>query len=230
VALSDYPPFTINWESGLKPKMLQALGNLAVVSAQAEELLHQIYWHHTGLNERTGPIVTDNLNPKRLAEDILKLAALDKSKANIHADLKILLTEFETLNTKRNHCLHWIWEGSQEVAPLPASVLFEPAKPLPYALKRPVYRQSGILSQEFSEEDVATYCRHFAWLTYRLRSHTFSDEQLRERRREAAAMGEFKSKTGEVVWSMAELFWPAPWLDKPLPPETRPSNPPDTPK
>lgn len=228
VALLDYPPLTINWESGLKPRMLQALGNLAVVSAQAEELLHQIYWHHAGLNEQTGPIVTDNLNPKRLAEDILKLVALDKSKANIHADLKILLSEFETLNTKRNHCLHWIWEGAQEVGPLPASML-APVRPVPYALKRPVYRQSGILSQEFSEEDVSSCCRQFAWLTYRLRSHTFSDEQLREKRREMAAMGEIKSKT-EVVLNLADLFWPAPWLDKPLPPDSTPHNPPETQK
>jgi hypothetical protein len=111
LTLPDYPRTRINWETGLASELLRALGNLAVASAHAEELLHQIYWHQAGLDERTGPIVTDILNPKRLGEDIKKLVALDPTKANALADLKVLLKEFETLNTKRNHCLHWIWEA-----------------------------------------------------------------------------------------------------------------------
>jgi hypothetical protein len=91
MTLPDYPSSTVSWDTGLKPEMLQALGNLAVVSSQAEELLHQVYWHHAGLNAKSGPIVTDNLNPKRLHEDIIKLASIDASKANIVADLRIVL-------------------------------------------------------------------------------------------------------------------------------------------
>jgi hypothetical protein len=214
VALSDYPSFSIIWETGLNEEMLRALGNLAVVSALAEELLHQIYWQHAGLNERSGPIVTDNLNPKRLEEDIVKLVSLDNAKVNILADLKVLFLEFEALNTKRNHCLHWIWEVSAREG----SIALEPHKPIPYRLKRPVYRQKGEASQDFTVEDVKAYCKDFSGLQYRLRSHTFSAEELRQKR------SEVDSAPPLMGVSLSDLFWPAPWLDKPLPPETTPSN------
>jgi hypothetical protein len=226
MALSDYPPGNINWDTQLKPEMLQALGSLAVVSAQAEEMLHQIYWHHAGLDEKSGPIVTDNLNPKRLEEDVKKLVALDKRKANILADLKILLTEFEDLNTKRNHCLHWIWLGVAPSSPPPADVpplltssLGSSIKATAYKLQRPVYRQKGVESQEFSLADVQGYCDSFAWLVYRLRSHTFNDDDLKKKREESAKLGMFITGRGTQM-SMADLFWPAPWLDKPLAPDS----------
>jgi hypothetical protein len=228
MALPDYPPLTVRWDTGLTPEMLQALGNLAVSSAQAEELLHQIYWNHAGLNEQSGPIVTDNLNPKRLQEDILKLVALDRSKANILADLKLLFAEHETLNTKRNHCLHWIWEGADRP---PESVITEiSAKPVPYKLKRPIYRQSGVLKQEVTVPEVKTYCSEFSWLAYRLRSHTFSDEELRQKRREVNGMGTVIGPEKSKSFALADLFWPAPWLDKPLPLVPTPPDHPGTQK
>lgn len=218
MALSDYPPVVINWNTGLPPEMLRALGTLAVLSAGVEEMLHQIYWHHAGLDERIGPIVTDNLNPKKLEEDIKKLVQLDHSKANILADLKILFAEFRTLNTKRNHCLHWIWDNSTNDTPFS----FVLDQPIAYRLKRPLYRQSGELAQDFTVADVRNYCNQFAWLSQRLRSHTFSDEALRKKRDEL-----INSLPINGV-SQADLFWPAPWLDKPLPPEPKRHNPPGT--
>jgi hypothetical protein len=216
VALSDYPPLPVKWETGLTGEMLSALGNLAVISAQAEELLHQIYWHHAGLNEQSGPIVTDNLNPKRLEEDIVKFVSLDKAKTNILADLKILFLEFETLNTKRNHCLHWIWQASEKEGT--TGVTLGSTEPISYHLNRPIYRQKGESSRAFTVEDVRAYCKEFSWLQYRLRSHTFGDEQLRQKRRE------LDGKPPLDGMAIADLFWPAPWLDKPLPPETMPPN------
>jgi hypothetical protein len=59
MTLPDYPSMAVNWDAGLPGEMLRALAHLAVVSAQAEEMLHQIYWHHAGLDERSGPIVLD---------------------------------------------------------------------------------------------------------------------------------------------------------------------------
>jgi hypothetical protein len=212
MTLPDYPPFVINWETGVKGEMLRALGNLAVVSARAEELLHQIYWNHAGLNERNGPIITDNLNPKRLQEDIIKLISLDKTKANILADLRLLFSEMESLNTKRNHCLHWIWQVSEEED---ASVTL-PDKPIPHRLHRPIYRQAGILTQEFTVEEVKTFCKEIGWLQFRLRSHSFSDDELRQRRNELSKSPPLNGM------ALCDLFWPAPWLDKPLPPETKP--------
>jgi hypothetical protein len=213
VTLSDYPPFAITWNTTLSGEMLRALGNLAVVSAQAEELLHQIYWHHTGLNEQSGPIITDNLNPKRLEEDIVKLVSLDKAKVNILADLQILFAEFRTLNTKRNQCLHWSWENSEGEE----SVTMVPDKSA-YRLRRPLYKYSGVPSQDsFTVEDVKTLCRDFSWLQFRLRSHTYSDEELRQKRSE-------QDPAPINGLAVADLFWPAPWLDKPLPPETTQAN------
>lgn len=206
MALSDYPPLVINWDAALLPEMLQALGQLAVMSAGAEELLHQIYWNHAGLDERTGPIVTEILNPKRLEEDIIKFVSLDKAKAKILADLKILFAEFESLSTKRNHCLHWIWDTDLE-----SSFAFVKGALHAYRLKRPVYKQKGEMTQNFSTEDVRDFCKRFGWLSQRLRSHTFSDNELRAKRAELAS-------TAPICGiSLADLFWPAPWIDKPPP-------------
>jgi hypothetical protein len=229
MALDDYPTTTVNWDTGLSSRMLQLLGNLAVVSAQTEQLLHQIYWHHLGLTDKTGPIVTDNLNPKKLEEDILKIVSVDKEKANIYADLKILFTELRDLNTKRNHCLHWIWIGLAKPGPLPIANLVtgEIVKSTPFKLQRPVYRQSGGQPlQEFAVEDVKDYCNRFAWLSYRLRSHSFSDDELRKKREETLGNVAAPGRP-ETTIKFADLFWPAPWLDKPLPPDSMPHNPPE---
>jgi hypothetical protein len=214
VTLSDYPPFAVDWNTGLTEAMLRALGKLAVVSAQAEELLHQIYWHHAGLDERSGPIVTDNLNPKRLEEDIVKLVSLDRTKVNILADLKVLFSEFRALNTKRNQCLHWGWEVSEKEGI--AGVI--PGSETPYRLRRPIYKYSGEPSQNlFTVENVKTFCKDFSWLQFRLRSHTFSNDELRRRRNELSSAPPISGL------AIADLSWPAPWLDQPLPPV--PSSP-----
>lgn len=222
--LPDSPPFRVHWDTGLRPELLQALGTLAVVSAQAEELLHLIYWKHAGLNERSGPIVTDNLNPKRLAEDIKKFISLDASKKNILDDLDLLFTEFERLNTKRNHYLHWIWEiagfarndmNKEEAVAL--SQEMEHKSP-PFQVKRPIYRQSGILSEDFSMEDIVAICTDFSWLARRLQSHSLNEDVLQRKRDEVNRFGSFSSPD----FTFADLFWPAPWLGKLALPESKP--------
>jgi hypothetical protein len=213
VTLPDYPPFAVDWNTGLTEAMLRALGKLAVVSAQAEELLHQIYWHHAKLDERSGPIVTDNLNPKRLEEDIVRLVSLDKTKGNILADLKVLFSEFRALNTKRNQCLHWGWEVSEKEGI--GGHISEPDTS--YRLRRPIYKHSGVPSQNLIVEDVKTFCKNFSWLQYRLRSHTFSDDELMRKRNEVSNDPPINGM------AVADLVWPAPWLDQPLSPE--PSSP-----
>ena len=205
MTLPDRP--NVRWGMHLQPDMLQALGALAVVSAETEELLHKIYWKYANLTEENGPIVTDKLNPKRLSEDIIKLVALDKSKTFIGADLKLLLDEFETLNTKRNHCLHWIWEAVAE------DNLDASGKTLPYEIKRPIYRQSGIRSENFITKDIEEFCRDFSWLRKRLESHTFSLETLRAIRENTRSFGRIKNSDGSTL-DLADLFYPAPWLDK----------------
>jgi hypothetical protein len=56
VALSDRPlDGILEWRSGFDPELLQAIGNLAIVTSEIEELLHKIYWKYAGLTERSGP-------------------------------------------------------------------------------------------------------------------------------------------------------------------------------
>lgn len=117
MTLLDRPPMVVRWETGFDPELLRALGKLTVITAEIEQQFHLLYWKHAALTDQHGPIVTDNLTPKRLSEDILKFTGMDPAKAHIHTDLKILLKEFEALNTERNRCLHWIWSIVGVAAP-----------------------------------------------------------------------------------------------------------------
>jgi hypothetical protein len=225
MALDDYPTQLLGWDTGFMPDLLQALGQLAVVTAGIEEALHQIYWKHGGLNKHSGPIVTDNLNPKRLSEDILKFARLDPAKANVVADLEVLLAEFEALNTKRNQCLHWIWEKVEAEQPdgTPIFGILNYKPPASYRVKRPAYKKKGAESQPYSAEDIKTLCEKCSWVARRLHAHALDEGELRRLRRDGAM-----SMDGETPFStMADIFWPAPWLDKPLPQAKKPSDRPD---
>lgn len=229
MTLADRPTQGISWSTALQPDMLQSLGNLAVISAQIEEVLHKIYWKHASLTEQNGPVVTDNLNPKRLTEDILKFVALDGAKAHILADLQILVAEFNTLNTKRNRCLHWIWEA--KYAEKLVGILYQTDEPQAYQVKRPIYRQSGIHSEDFTAADMAEICNDFGWLLRRLDSHTFEEGALRAMRESTDRFGTTVNSDGSVNLSgLADLFYPAPWLDKQLQQGPTPPSPPDTQK
>ena len=95
MSLPDRPTVVTRWETGLPPALLGAIGKLSVVSAEIEKVLHEIYWKHAGISKIVGPIVTDNLNPKRLGEGIIKFAKIEKSDTKILDDLKKLLKQFE---------------------------------------------------------------------------------------------------------------------------------------
>ena len=217
--LSDRPASVMRWNTDIEPNLLAFLGELAIISAHMEEMLHQLYWKHAGLDDKSGPIVTDNLNPKRLSEDIKKLVALDPAKAHILEDLKILFKEFEDINTKRNHCLHWIWSAIEKTE-TPKGSLGEPdVKYAPYRVSRPAYKQAGIASQEFGVNDIEEICQNCNWLNRRLYSHTLSEGTLRNLR------GSMETRA-----HLADIFWPAPWLDRPLPPSSMPSDLPEVSK
>jgi hypothetical protein len=212
--------------------MLQALGHLAVVTAQIEELLHQIYWRHAGLTDKAGPIVTDNINPKRLMEDTLKFASLNPSQCNVQQDLALIFKEFEDINTKRNHCLHWVWE-TVESKPAQLEIgmgLFGYRPPPAYQVKRPIYKLKGIPTQPFSAADIQQLCNDSSWLIQRFRSHTLSEYELRRRRSEYENLPVTAQPPGSEIKTFADLFWPAPWLDKPVPPDSTPSGHPETQK
>jgi len=222
MALPDRPTFVIRWHTGLPDDLLKALGNLAVVSAQIEEVLHRVYWKHAGLTSESGPIVTDNLNPKRLAEDILKFAALEASKAHVLADLKILLAEFEALNTKRNQCIHWMWSIAGQEQPEFEDATREMSA-APYGVERPAYRQKrGQVSAEFRLKDVEQLVMDCSWLLQRLRSHVGEEDALRRARASVSESAAFRKAR-----SLADVFFPAPWLDKQPPQDSTASDPPE---
>ncbi len=233
MTLPDKPPHVIHWGTKLEPDMLQAIGHLAVITSGIEELLHQIYWKHAGLNERSGPIITHNHNPKLLSEDIIKFVQLMPAKAHILADLKVLFAEFETINTKRNHCLHWIWDTGEEEREESSGIVLSAGpvpKVLPYRVKRPIYRRpSEVHSESFSVEDIKALCDDSGWLASRLLSHTFEEKVLKAIRHETDQIGALHGGPGATL-SFGDLFYPAPWLDKPVPPKSKPSVPPETQK
>jgi hypothetical protein len=218
MTLADRPPFIVRWETGLSPEILQGIGKLAVISSQIEQLLHQIYWKYAGLRSEIGPVVTENLNPKRLSEDIIKFARRDPNKTNELADLRALLAEFESINVKRNQCIHWIWSIVGRNLDLKLST--EPPKVVPpYRISKPIYKQSGVDFVEFHAEELDALCNDCSWLRARLASHAIAESELRENRRHVSHQGSIDGL------SFAYLFWPAPWLDKPLPQDSTPSDP-----
>ncbi len=214
--LKDRPVNGIRWNCEIEPEMLTAIGELAVASAHMEELLHQIYWKHAGLDERSGPIVTEILNPKRLAEDIKKLVALDPAKTHILDDLKLLFKEFEDINTKRN-CLHWIWSVIEDAD---NSTIVEAAASS-YKVSRPRYKQSGIESQHFDVEGVREIALNCNWLNRRFYSHSLSEDALQNFR---------DLVKGHRLEYLVDIVWPAPWLDKSPSPNSTPKDHPGTSK
>lgn len=226
MTLADRPPFISHWATGIKPEVLQSLGHLAIVSAQIEEEMHKIYWRHAGLDECSGPIVTDILNPKRLAEDIIKLVRLDPRKQRVLADLEVLFKEFEDLNERRNQCLHWIWSvAGQEVSkggPMISET--QPAPPLAYKLMKPKYRQKGKPHIEYDAKALVQLCDDCSWLLRRLTAHALPEDDLLRNRAELDNTGAIGNYLGRH-WPFSDVFFPAPWLDKPASPESTPSHP-----
>jgi hypothetical protein len=218
MTLPDRPWEVVRWNSSFPDDLLAAIGYLAIISAEVEQVLHQIYWKHACLTEVSGPIVTDILNPKRLGEDIKKFVRLIPDKANVLDDLTLLLKEHEELNTERNHCLHWIWEADTTGR---AAVDLGLAKhPGPFRIKKPIYKQAHAPDTVFDAKKINDLCNNFAWLQTRLHAHAMDESDLRERR-SILTQRAFEQHPNLTY---ADLFFPAPWLDKPLPPETPPSD------
>jgi hypothetical protein len=215
VTLPDYPPYISGYSSGLPHDLLQALGHLSVVSARLEQLLHKIYWKHAGLNEETGPIATDNLTPKRLFEDIVKFAKLDPSGEHVVADLKLLSNEFGEINTKRNRALHWIW-AIQPINPSDPPTTEEPLATPPFKLLKPKYKQTGEESFEHTAKDVVSLCNDCSWLETRLTAHSMPVDEVRTSRAKLGLDGYVPG------YPRVDAILPAPWLDKPPSPKTKP--------
>ncbi len=209
MTLIDRPSIPCGWEPGLPDQVLKLLGKIAIIAASIEDLLHKIYWKYCGVDEKYGPIITDNLSPKRMSEDIIKIVKKDPSKKRIFDDLNIIMKELEALNEKRNRIIHWNWPvaGSR----LPKDILVTdqaPMVPSPYKITRPAYKQKGSDFEIFDETKLNQLCDDFWWLKCRLQAHSINENELRELRKR------YSSKGGIEGVPFADVVLPAPWLDK----------------
>jgi len=110
VTLVDRPIDVVPWEaSELSPKLLQAIGQLAVASAEFEDTCHYVYWKYARLNAISGPIITESLSPNRLSEDIIKLARQIERNKRRTEDIRNIFTLYKKVAQERNSCIHWLW-------------------------------------------------------------------------------------------------------------------------
>jgi hypothetical protein len=92
-------------------------------------------------------------------------------------------------------------------------------------VKRPAYKQKGIDVKAYTVEEVEVLCNACSWVSRRLHSHAMEESELRRLRQELDGTTTILSLDANApTRTLSDTFWPAPWLDKPLPPEKKPSD------
>jgi hypothetical protein len=110
VTIVDRPADVVPWEtSELSPELLQAIGQLAVSSAEFEDTCHHLYWKYARLNAISDPIITESLSPGRLSEDIVKFARNIERNKRRTEDIRNIFILFKKVAEERNSCIHWLW-------------------------------------------------------------------------------------------------------------------------
>jgi hypothetical protein len=89
VTLPDRPKDVIRWKAHLSPEWLQEFGRIAMFSAWVEETLHEIHWRYANLFVDAGVIITGDLSPNRLTEDIIKLIKLNPRQWRRLSDMQL---------------------------------------------------------------------------------------------------------------------------------------------
>jgi hypothetical protein len=187
VSLINRPIRFDPWEESiLSPDFLQAIGRLAVASAEFEDTLHYIYWRYARLNAATGPVITEHISPWRLSDDIIRLAVhAERNKRRVE-DLRDILSSYKRVALERNSCIHWLWAlmGSETA----------------WAV-RPAYKGPGE-GKIVSVAQLNDLAADMAWLQVRLRTHLYTDKWI-------------KQKKASLWPGQAEIAAPAPWLNRP---------------
>jgi hypothetical protein len=140
---------------------LEALGTVTVAASGVEEMLHTLYWKLAGVGDKQGAILTREMKPNRLADDIIKLAGLAKLNAKQIDDLKDIFAHHKSLSGRRNEYIHWIWIDSNKDR---------------HKIRSPAYR--GEEERVVSTEEVNALAADLSWLQSRLDSHCVSQEEL----------------------------------------------------
>lgn len=175
--------------------MLTAIGRAVVISASIEDILHGIHWKYAGLSQKVGPVITGDARATRLTEDIMRIVRAAKVRYEIIDDLHDIFEELKLLITKRNKCIHWLWEKP---------------KGRRHKISPPIYKV-GHSEAVFSVKEIEALGDALVWIEARLSAHEMSDDDLRKER--------------ERFGEKAHIFVPTPWLDKPQTPNPTPSKP-----
>jgi hypothetical protein len=187
VAIPDRPTNLLQREAPyLDSRLLHAIGRLSVVSAEFENTCHQVYWKYARLNVSSGPIITGDLSPNRLTEDIIKHASLTERNERRIEDLKVIFRQYREVAKRRNQCVHWLWSIMVEDRAL---------------VVRPTYKGQGE-SPSFSIEEINDLAGDMVWLQRRLVMHLGSDSAIRRLR-----------ASQHAPWN-PDFAFPAPWLGR----------------
>jgi hypothetical protein len=106
--------------------VLRAIGQIAVTCASIEDILHFIHWRYVDTYWAVGPILTGDMKPRRLIEDIIKIAVATEEEDERVSDLKDLFADYRELSEKRNKIMHWIWYQPEKKSRFPTHRLLPP--------------------------------------------------------------------------------------------------------
>lgn len=162
--------------------VLQSLGYITVVSAGIEDLIHGLFWRCAGLSDERGTIITRDMKPYRMIDDIVRLALVRKWPDKQIADLKDIFSDLKKLVEKRNQCIHWLWDKTQTNE---------------HRIYTPAYKAER-KTISYTSEDLQALAEDLAWIEVRLDSHYLTPSALTKKRK---GLGADK-----------DLYAPAPWL------------------
>lgn len=171
--------------------VLKSIGYVVIAAAGPEDLLHHLYWDISMLNKKCGPIVTKDMRPNRMAEDLAKMAETSGYTEDKVSALKNVLSDLKRAIEDRNRCIHWIWDKNKKGE---------------HRISAPQYKGEKGGELPITPEYLRSLALDFAWIETRLNSFLLTEKELTKKRDKQGAL--------------KDVYVPAPWLnDSQSPPE-----------
>jgi hypothetical protein len=180
-------------------RMLQGIGSVAVHAAIAEQMIHVAYWRYAGVSNGVGRLITENMRPKRLLQDLVKIARESKTTPGRAADMAAISTAYGNLAQQRNEIIHWIWESDED------SKLYRVVPP--GYMTKPTDQ-----SKPYTDAQIVGLAEGFKILGRRLRAHAMTDAQI----------STYRALSADHL----QILVPAPWLDTLSRPSPKPRKKP----
>lgn len=178
-------------------ELFEAIGRVAVESASVDETLYLLYWYYLDVLIDVAPIITRDMKPNRIADDIIKVAVASGEEEEKIKDLRDVIADYRELAEKRNKCMHWFWYQRKN------------RRHKKHTLMPPAYRTAP--PETFAIDDINNLAFDLAWVERRLYVHGMPEEEYMELRRQLG------------YW--IRYIWPAPWRGKPPQRAPRPLHP-----